>query len=154
MSPTIFFRGRKQYDKRTWIELYERDGRYFFRFRDKKTGRFVRTRPIWRLTLVIRTIPIHRRYFSTIAQAFGSKTVLEENEDEIRNRLIEFTEEVVGYSEEDWWFVASVERELVIYPTALDEAKEVFEYINKCELREEDEYGVEITSETFELQVI
>ena len=153
LFPYPIFIDRKIFDSETYIELYQIRGRFIFRFRDKETGKFVRAKPIIRYTVVIRDVPVHNEYFSVIAQGFGSQETLELNEEDIKDELISFAGDCFGsqaYAEEK---VSLMEEELTEYPVAPEEVEEVFEKINKCVLREEDENGVTIAEEEFDLRL-
>jgi len=153
VRPHPIFIDRKPFDSETYIELYQIRGRFIFRFRDRKTGRFVRAKPIIRYTVIIRDVPVHERYYSVIAQGFGSEEVLTLNEEDIKDELISFAGDCFGshaYAEEK---ASLMEEELDEYPVTVEEVEEIFEKINKCVLREENEDGVTIAEEEFDLRL-
>jgi len=139
--PTFYFLKRKNFTEKLYVELYRVNGRHVLMFRDRKTGRFVKRQPIYRFSAIMRSIPIHRQYYASIAQAFGAEDTLKDAERDIEIKLIEFTEGSVGYSEDLWWFKGTIESELEEYPTPEEEVKEIFENINRIVLRWEDELG-------------
>jgi len=153
VRPPPVFISRKPFDEETYIELWQVRGRYFLRFRDRRTGRFVRRKPIYRLSKCIRDIPVHRVYHCVIAQAFGSRQVLEDNERRIEEDLVAFTEGVLGYRETQWWFAYSIEESLQEFPVPPGLERQIFEAINTVVFRYEDEEGTTIEEEEEELHV-
>lgn len=151
--PTFIFWARKPFDEDTYIELYQYDKKFTYIFRDRRTGRFVPRKDIYRYTKICRSIVIHNKYYSAIAQVFGAREVIEKNEDDIEDWLIEFVEEWIDYSKDKWWFPWIIEKEFDVYTPSRREIVEVFHNINVATLRIENEMGATIEEETRDLEI-
>lgn len=71
---------------------------------EDEISRKVKVELMYRLSAAINRIPIHRKYYSTIIQAwFQTREEAEEWIDTALDLLLAFTEEMIGYMQEEWW---------------------------------------------------
>ena len=70
------------------------------RWRDRKTGRFVKA-PMFRYTLGVSHIPYGKKYYSFTLTVFSMKEFYIPRLDEM---FFELMEDSLGYDYTDWWF--------------------------------------------------
>lgn len=140
----IYLVGRKKFDEETYIELYTmfiHPPRMFIRFRDIATGRFVPFKPIFRVTYAIQVIPIHEIYYSSIGHLHGSEYVCRRYESKLYDEFIRWTEEHIGYPQEEWWgTISEINRSETMFTAIRPEhAEDIFNEINNIHLIWEEE---------------
>jgi len=132
MMAYMYMVARKRFDPNTWIELYWTYRGHIIRFRDIKTGRFVKFKPILRLTYDIQVIPIHKVYYSSIGHLYGSEYVVMMFTKWFNYEFIRWSEEKIGYKQDEWWNTISEVNESITEYHAIkpEEVVDIFNMIN------------------------
>jgi hypothetical protein len=128
----MYMVSRKKFDESTYIELYWTYAGYRIRFRDIRTGRFKAFQPIMRLTYDIQTIPIRNVYYSSIGHLYGSNYVVEKYKNWFHGEFISWSEEKIGYSEDEWWpTISEVNESITEYKAvSTEEAVDIYNAVN------------------------
>lgn len=71
------------------------------RWRDLKTGRFIKRPEMFRYTLGVSHIPYGKKYYSYTYTVFS---MMNFDVQQLTTRFIKLMEDSIGYDYEDWWF--------------------------------------------------
>jgi hypothetical protein len=101
VTPSTFFRNGKEQvrwrDKKTG--RFVKKPKEQVRWRDKKTGRFVKKPIYFRAAVVCNNVPIINRLHH-----FGYTVISTDAEDASEEKLLEYMEDEIGYNRDSWWF--------------------------------------------------
>jgi len=102
------------------LSFFKIGGKEVLRWRDRKTGRFVKKPKFWRATVALNGLPVANKYHNFALFSIKSQP---QDMGRLKELLLEKIEDVLGYNREEWWFLDSLEFGLE-YPVPVEAEKE------------------------------
>lgn len=89
-----------------FFESYFKDkfGNLIHRWRDRQTGKFAKKPQFYRVSVALNFVEKHQYYGSLYQQWFTSKEEAEDAVEEMKERVIQETEDFLHYDREEFWF--------------------------------------------------
>lgn len=73
------------------------------RFRDVKTGRFVKG-SMFRTAFGIKQLPLNHKYYGVVFYAWSKEPLTHRETEKLYEKFESLLGKYLGYSDEDWWF--------------------------------------------------